>query len=148
MASPTRTQLSDLHGAVRLAFDATVGITDLVEKMHHTIQLLHPPLGASRAGVTRGVTGLVYRTIRGTTRLIGRGLDAGLSPVAGLLPEGETSVARDHWVSAVNGVYGDHLERTDNPLALPMTTAPAWPSWPGRSICASKAASRCSTAET
>lgn len=120
MATPNRTTIDDLRGATRLACDATVGITDLVERMHHTIQLRHPPLGASHADVTRGVTGLVYRTIRGTTRLIGRGLDAGLSPVAGLLPEGETSIARDNWVSAVNGVYGDHLERTANPLAIQM----------------------------
>jgi len=120
MATPTRTHLSDLRGATRLAVDATVGITDLVEKMHHTIQLVHPPLGASRAEATRGLTGLIYRGIRGTTQLIGRGLDASLAPVAALLPEGETTAARDAWVSAINGVYGDHLERSGNPLAIEM----------------------------
>ncbi len=31
-----RGQLSDLRGVVGLAVDATLGITDLVEKMHHT----------------------------------------------------------------------------------------------------------------
>jgi len=120
MATPTRTHLSDLRGATRLAVDATVGITELVEKMHHTIQLVHPPLGASRAGATSGLTGLIYRSIRGTTQLVGKGLDATLAPVAALLPEGESSAARDAWVSAINGIYGDHLERTDNPLAIEM----------------------------
>lgn len=120
MATPNRTTLHDLRGAARLAVDATVGITDLVEKMHHTIQLVHPPLGASRADSTRGLTGLIYRTIRGTTRLVGKGLDAGLAPMAALFPEGESPAARDHWVSAINGVYGDHLEQTGNPLAIEM----------------------------
>ncbi len=121
MSTITRTNVSDLRGAARLAFDATLGITTLVEKMHHTIQLVHPPLGASRAESTRGLTGLIYRSIRGTTRVIGKGLDAGLAPVAALLPEGESSTSRNAWVSAINGVYGDHLERTANPLAIEMS---------------------------
>ena len=116
-----RTHLADLRGAARLAVDATLGITTLVEKMHHTIQLVHPPLGASRAKTTRGLTGLVYRSIRGTTRVVGKGLDAGLGPLASLLPPGESTAARNAWVSALNGVYGDHLELTANPLALTMT---------------------------
>jgi len=117
-----RGQLSDLRGVVGLAVDATVGITDLVEKMHHTIQMGHPPLGASRADKTGGLTGFVYRSIRGTTRLLGQGLDAGLAPVTRLLPEEETSsTIRDGFVSAVNGVYGDHLVQTDNPLAIKMS---------------------------
>ena len=121
MATPTRKNMDDLRGAARLAVDATIGITDLVEKMHHTIQLGHMPLGASRADVTRGLTGLIYRSIRGTTRIVGRGLDMGLAPVAAMLPEGESTAARDAWVSAINGVYGDHLVRTGNPLAIEMS---------------------------
>jgi len=120
MATINRNQLSDLRGAARLAFDATTGITGLVEKMHHTIQLRPMPLGESRADVTRGITGLVYRSVRGATHLIGRGVDAGLAPLAALLPEGETNATRDVVVSIVNGVYGDHLERTANPLAITM----------------------------
>ena len=33
MSTITRTNVSDLRGAARLAFDATLGITTLVEKM-------------------------------------------------------------------------------------------------------------------
>jgi pimeloyl-ACP methyl ester carboxylesterase len=120
MATPTRTQISDLRGAARLAFDATVGITDLVEKMHRTIQLTPFPLGKSRAGRTRGITGFVYRSVRGATHLVRLGVDAGFSPLNALLPEGESSTTRDTLVSIVNGVYGDHLERTGNPLAIDM----------------------------
>lgn len=115
-----RRHLSDLRGVVSLAVDATVGITDLVEKMHHTIQLRHPPVGASRAGNTNGLTGFVYNSIRGTTRLVGRGLDAGMAPVNALLPEGVSNSARDAFVSVVNGVYGDHLVSSGNSLAIEM----------------------------
>jgi pimeloyl-ACP methyl ester carboxylesterase len=112
--------LSDLRGVTRLAVEATVGVTDLVEKMHHTIQLGHPPLGASRAGNTIGLTGFVYRSIRGVTRLLGKGLDAGMAPVSALLPEQESSAGREAFTSVINGVYGDHLVQTGNPLAIEM----------------------------
>ena len=115
-----RAHLSDLRGVLRLAVEATVGVTDLVEKMHHTIQLGHAPLGASRADKTSGLTGFVYRSIRGTTRLVGKGIDAGMAPVTALLPEEASTATRDALVSAINGVYGDHLVQTDNPLAVEM----------------------------
>ncbi len=121
MSIINRGNVSDLRGVMRLAVDATVGVTDLVEKMHHTIQLAHPPLGASRAGRTGGLTGFVYRSIRGTTRLLGHGLDAGMAPVMALLPETPSNATRDALVAAINGVYGDHLVETDNPLAAKMS---------------------------
>ena len=105
MSLINRRQFSDLRGVVRLAVDATVGVTDLVEKMHHTIQLAHPPLGTSRAGTTNGLTGLVYRSIRGTTKLVGQGLDAGMAPFSSLLPEQASSAKRDAVVSVINGVW-------------------------------------------
>jgi len=120
MSIINRRSASDLRGVMRLAVDATVGITDVVEKMHHTIQLRHPPVGDSRADRTRGITGFVYRSIRGTTRLLGKGLDAGMTPLVGMLPESASSDRRDALVSAVNGVYGDHLHETGNPLATQM----------------------------
>ena len=116
-----RRNAADLRGVMRLAVDATVGVTDLVEKMHHTIQLAHPPVGVSRAGQTSGLTGLVYRSIRGTTRLLGQGLDAGMAPLTALLPDKASNATRDAMVSAINGVYGDHLAETGNPLAARMS---------------------------
>ena len=53
--------------------------------------------------------------------LVGKGIDVGLAPVIALLPEGESTPARDALVSAVNGVYGDYLARTGNPLAIEMS---------------------------
>jgi pimeloyl-ACP methyl ester carboxylesterase len=106
---------------MRLAVDATVGVTDLVEKMHHTIQLGHAPIGPSQADKTSGLTGLVYRSIRGTTRLLGQGFDAGLAPLVAMLPDETSNTGRDALISAINGVYGDRLVETDNPLATEMS---------------------------
>ena len=116
-----RRSASDLRGFVRLAVDATVGVTDLVEKLHHTIQLAHPPVGPSRADRTGGLTGFVYSSIRGTTRLFGRGIDTGMAPFISLLPDTTSNTTRDALVSAVNGVYGDHLVESGNPLATEMS---------------------------
>lgn len=120
MTKPTRTHLSDLRGATRMAIDASTGIVDIVEAMHRTVQRVPGPLGPKPTDGTRGITGFVYRTVRGSMRLIGSGLDRALAPVAELLPEGESSPQRDAYISVVNGVYGDYLARTGNPLALDM----------------------------
>jgi pimeloyl-ACP methyl ester carboxylesterase len=53
-------------------------------------------------------------------QLLSRGVDVGLAPLGALLPEGESTPARDTFLAAVNGVYGDYLVRTGNPLALEM----------------------------
>jgi pimeloyl-ACP methyl ester carboxylesterase len=121
MAGPTRIHLSDLRGAARMAFDATAGVAEIVEKMHRTIQVLPLPVGRAEPGATRGITGFVYRSVRGSVRLIGRGIDLGLAPVVALLPEGDSTPVRDAFVSAVNGVFGDYLVRTGNPLAIQMS---------------------------
>ena len=121
MPSPTRTHLSDLRGLARMAIDASAGVAGIVERMHRTIQLRPGPLGEARTEPTRGITGFVYRRVRGGMRLVGHGIDASLAPLAALLPEGGSTPERDAFLSAVNGIYGDYLERTDNPLALDMS---------------------------
>ena len=105
---------SDLLGVSRLAIDGVVGVTDLVEHLHAAIAL--PGTSAQR---TRGITGQVYRSVRGITRLVGGGLDLALSPLARTRPpEAVTGIAIR---SALNGVLGDHLHATGNPLAIDMT---------------------------
>ena len=118
---------SHLRGAARMTFEAAEATAEVVEKMHRTIQLRPSPLGDSRqAGPrseedrTRGITGFVYRCVRGGIRLVGQAIDVGLAPAAALLPEGESSPARDAYRSVANGVYGDYLARTGNPLAINM----------------------------
>jgi len=113
-------RFSDLRGIGRLAGDATTGITDLVEAMHHTIVRTPGILGKPPAGRTRGITGLVYGTVRGVTRLVGGGIDALLGRLDAMVGERPSSPERDAMLAALNGVLGDYLESSGNPLAIPM----------------------------
>ena len=133
VAMPTRSSSlgNDLRGAARLAVDATAGLTDLVEAVHARIARLpgSTPTAEQAQGRTRGISGLVYKSIRGVTRLAGGGVDALLGVLASALVAGRESTEsgserqdeRGAVVAALNGVLGDHLEATANPLALQMT---------------------------
>ena len=134
---PPKAQLhpSDFRGAGRLVIDAVIGLTDLVESMHHNIGSAAKPLGKQADGSTGGITGLTYRTVRGVTRLVGGGIDIALAPLVALLGERASSAGRDAVVAALNGVLGDLLADTNNPLAASMQ----WRSR-GRSLEAEKTA--------
>lgn len=119
-AATTRTA-DDLRGVGRLAIDAVTGVTDLVEAMHRNISGIAAPLGKPLPGPTRGIAGLVYRSVRGATRLVGRGIDSALAVATPMLRATQPLPLRDAAVAALNGVYGDHLVRSGNPLAIPMT---------------------------
>jgi hypothetical protein len=112
--------LADLRGAGRLAVDLTVLVTDVVETMHANIARRPGPLGRATHGPARGITGFVYRTVRGVTRLVGNATDAALAPLASVVSGRVDWPGRDPVVGALNGVLGDHLEATANPLAIPM----------------------------
>ncbi|MEI7703520.1 MAG: alpha/beta hydrolase [Deltaproteobacteria bacterium] len=105
MSRPTRNPVSDLRGVARLAVEATVGVAGIVEEMQ---------------GPTLGIAGLVHRGIRGTARAVGAGVDALLAPLAPLLGEARTHPGMEAALSTLNGVVGDHLADTGNPLAIPM----------------------------
>ena len=61
--------------------------------------------------------------MRGGVRLIGAGVDVSLAGVVGLLPQGDVRARQEALLAAVNGVYGDYLARTGNPLAIEMSAA-------------------------
>jgi len=111
---------SDLRGAVRLATDATAGLTDLVEAMHERIARV-PGVSAPVEGRAGGISGLVYKTIRGVTRAVGGSTDALLGLLAPALSPDDPSPEREAIVAALNGVLGDYLAATSNPLATAMT---------------------------
>jgi len=113
-------RISDIRGYGRLAIDATLGLTSLVEIMHHNILRTPGVLGKATQQPARGITGFVYKSIRGVTRLVGGSIDLALGQLAPLLERGASSSEREAVLSALNGVLGDHLEATANPLAIPM----------------------------
>ena len=122
MTKKTHIRPADIRGYSRLAVDATLGLTRLVETMHHNIVRVPGPLGKYTEKPTRGITGLVYRSIQGTTRLVGGGIDALLGQLLPLLERepAASSAGREAVVAALNGVLGDHLAASANPLAIPM----------------------------
>ncbi len=103
-----------------MAVDATLGITDLVEALHARIARTPTRLGGPVGLAVRSVTGHVYRAVRGVTIAVGGGLDALLGQLAPLVDDVPDTPAREALVAALNGVLGDYLERTGNPLAIPM----------------------------
>lgn len=121
MTETCSTRSFHLRALGRLAVEATVGLTELVEALHRTISVPAPPLGRPREEPTKGPTGFVYRRVRGVTRLVGSGVDAALSKLAPLLGELGPSSRRDALLAVLNGVLGDYLEASGNPLATGMT---------------------------
>jgi hypothetical protein len=116
----TRNSVDDLRGATRLAVEATRGVTDLVEAMHHQIAGGPRILGRLLEAPARLVTGPVYGSIRRVTRLVGAGIDAALAGLAPLLGEGAPGLRREALLAALNGVLGDYLAASGNPLAIEM----------------------------
>lgn len=127
----THVHLSDLHGYSRLAIDATLGVTDLVEAMHHNILRLPPPFGRTSAAPDQGVhgtvytvlhraSGLIYNSIRGVAKLVGGGLDVALGRLQPELDQINSSAEREAILSILNGVLGDHMQKHDNPLTTTM----------------------------
>jgi hypothetical protein len=127
MTSPPHATV--LRGAARLATDATAGLTDLVEAVHERIARVPGLDPRPLDGRTGGVTGLVYKSIRGVTRLVGGSLDALLGLLAPTLGPGNPSPEREAIVAALNGVLGDYLAASGNPLATAMSLR-----WQGRPL--------------
>lgn len=112
---------ADLHGLSRLAVHGVAETTSLVEHLHHTIARVSPPVGRGRPGRTRGITGVVYRSVQGVTGLVGGALDLALQPFSSGAARYESSPQRETFLAVLNGVIGDHLAATANPLAIPIS---------------------------
>lgn len=109
---------ADLRGLNQLAVDAVTGTTDLVEAMHAAITHLPATIGRRAPAQTSGLTGWIYDRIRGVACQVGSGVDGSLSMLAPILGDhgNESEAVR----AAINGVLGDHLEASANPLAIRM----------------------------
>ena len=109
---------ADLLGASRLALEAVAGVTELVEAVH--MNVLNKAIGTPVVRPVAGVTSLVYRSVKGVTSLVGGGLDAVLRRLAPELTGQPGWAGREALLAALNGVLGDRLEHSGNPLALRM----------------------------
>jgi pimeloyl-ACP methyl ester carboxylesterase len=118
--SHQRRHLEDLRGASRLVIDATTGITELVESMHRTIAGGPDTLGRPLEGPVGAVLGPIYGGIRGVTKLVGAGIDGALARLSGVVDAQAPVAEHEAVLAVVNGVLGDYLHDTDNPLAIQM----------------------------
>lgn len=116
---------SDLRALAQLATDATVGVTTMAEGVHQSVWRTLGAPGGTAPTQTRGLTGLIYKSITGVTQLVGQGVSTALTRMESLLQrlegQSEESFERAGVVAALNGVMGDRLQRTANPLAISMT---------------------------
>lgn len=108
---------ADLRGLSRLTVSAVTGMAEVVEEVHLKIINQAPAAVAKPLGKA---TSFVYRGVRGMTALVGGGLDKALGGLQPLLGLQNKWAGRDALLAAVNGVLGDHLAETGNPLAIPM----------------------------
>ena len=116
---------TDLRGLAKLATQATVNVTKMAEGVTQSVwSTLGAPSGNEK-DQTRGITGLVYKSIQGVTQLLGKGAESlltGLQPLLDKIDsEPQESAPREAVLAALNGVMGDRLAESDNPLATPMT---------------------------
>ncbi len=115
---------SDLRGVARLATQATRGISRVAEGVHQSVLGTMGLPGGAEPGRTRGLTGMVYQSIRGVTKLVDAGLQAGLARLEPFFVQGAPGAAvqweREAVIAALNGVMGDRLARDNNPLCTHM----------------------------
>lgn len=112
-----------LHGSAQLLLDATSGVTDITERMHRTIARDANPLyrlfdiaGLPKIEQRRHIT---HRVIQSASYGMTQGLHYSFSRFSrsGGQSHSPQSVGV---VAALNGVCGDHLEASHNPLAIKM----------------------------
>src|SRR5579871_5932510 len=110
---------ADVAGISRLAIEGTLGITDIVEEIHKAVLaniLLDTPIQSALVQSTASI----YAAVRMITGAVDGGLDAALSPYVQRIAGIRSTPEREAVLAAVNGVVGDHLAATKNPLAIAM----------------------------
>lgn len=114
-----------MKAAAQLATQATQGVIGITEGVHQSVRRTLGLTAGATPSHTGGLTGQIYRGIRGVAALVGQGSEAVLGALLPLLEKPpaypEASPQREAVLAALNGVLGDRLVATGNPLAQPMT---------------------------
>lgn len=105
---------SDIRGLAQLATTATTGVVCITEGVHQSVlKALGVPGG--------GIVSLVYQSVCGVTRLVGKSVDTLLANFQSQRKTMDGTPERAAAMAILNGVLGDGLEANHNPLAIPMT---------------------------
>ena len=118
--SEKKGHVEELRGASRLAVEATKGVVDLVRAMQETVGAGPAVLGRPLEGATKLALRPVYGSIHAVTDLVGASIDTVLAQLAPLTRPSEPGPEREAVLAALNGVLGDYLRETANPLAIEM----------------------------
>ena len=128
MSKQSKNIISDLQGAAKLTTETVKGVTNVVESLHSTIasftRIFEEPKQKgqeSQKAKTSGITGMVYKNIRTLTDIFGGGIDITLNKLSSIVGEKQSSKGREAIVAAMNGIVGDHLHNSENPLAIKMS---------------------------
>ena len=116
---------SDMRGVAQLATQATTGVARIAEGVHQAVWSTLGAPGGKTPGTTRGITGLVYQSVRRVSRLLGTGLEKCLTQLEPLFASAQAAQPetpqREAILAALNGVMGDRLAAGSNSLTTPMT---------------------------
>ena len=134
---PTYLHLSDIQGLSQLATQGVLGVTGLAESVQGNVyKAVAAPFGllGSRfvdaapgsSGVkSGGITSFVYGSVKGITRFAGGTVNAAITKAAPLVVNRfgtpDSSPEREAVLSAINGVLGDQLQATANPLTISLS---------------------------
>ncbi len=97
-----------------------MGVVALVEALQYNVASIPGILGKAKPRHATGIAGLVYRGISGAIGFVGQGLDQLLATLNPLLGAGSTWPGREAVLAVLNGVLGDYLAASKNPLAITM----------------------------
>lgn len=118
MRSPIRAG-DDLRGIAQLLVRGVIAATDLTETVHANILGLPDALlGHRQRSTTRGIPRIAYQGVRKVAGLVGSATDDLLVHLAPRFGHTVDSEQRAALIAALNGVLGDHLLASGNPLAL------------------------------
>ncbi len=84
--APKHLRRSDLRATAQLLTQATRQVAQVVEGVHRSVLDRIGLPGGATPGRTRGITGLVYRSIDGVAALVGQGADSLLAQTERWLP--------------------------------------------------------------
>jgi pimeloyl-ACP methyl ester carboxylesterase len=120
MVRNVRKHGADLRGVNRLTIAGIAGVVDLVEAMHHRIASVPGLLARPKPDRTAGISGLVYRSIHGVIGVVAHSLDTLLAGLELPRDARASSPGREAMLGVLNGVLGDYLAASNNPLAITM----------------------------
>ncbi|MGH7805389.1 MAG: alpha/beta hydrolase, partial [Candidatus Binatia bacterium] len=118
--STNESGIEAVRGASGLVIDAVEQVTHVVEGMHAAIASVPGRAADVVPEKASGIAGFVYDVVRrvagGVRFVLDGSLGLAAARVAPPLPQPHWDLVR----SIVNGIVGDHLERSGNPLAIAM----------------------------